>query len=319
MPQSNNMRGKNITDSIGMDKLHIDDSMPSLAGKPLTNLPLPVSGPPFINSTQPPQSRVQARGSNPLGHVAYQTTVPPHNHVNRVSSSPTQHHGFQRAPVQNRLQPSLQASGQQLGQRSGGGSQASSPPKVALSIHSLDSVESESATESSNSKTALVGKGKGSIQGSGRGSYPYAGAQVLGAAGGIVGGHGDQNFPFLPVMQFGGQHPGGIGVPAVGMAFPGYVAQPNGGNSEMTWLPVLAGAAGALGATYCSPYLTVDGAYHARPSGQTSSLGTASSKENSTNKSGNELKSSQRPELANDELGQRQNKPRRYTEMKFDQ
>lgn len=27
-------------------------------------------------------------------------------------------------------------------------------------------------------------------------------------------------------MQFGGQHNGGIGVPAVGMALPGYVAQP---------------------------------------------------------------------------------------------
>ena len=37
-------------------------------------------------------------------------------------------------------------------------------------------------------------------------------------------------------MQFAGQHPGGLGVPAVGMAFPGYVGQPNGmGNSEMTW------------------------------------------------------------------------------------
>lgn len=35
------------------------------------------------------------------------------------------------------------------------------------------------------------------------------------------------------VVQFGGQHPGGVGVPAVGMAFPGYVGQP--GNSEMTW------------------------------------------------------------------------------------
>ena len=37
------------------------------------------------------------------------------------------------------------------------------------------------------------------------------------------------------VMQFGGQHPGGL--PAVGMAFPGYVAQPQLGlgNSEMTW------------------------------------------------------------------------------------
>lgn len=44
-------------------------------------------------------------------------------------------------------------------------------------------------------------------------------------------------FGLLAVMQFGGQHPGGIGVPAVGMAFPGYVAQPQLGlgNSEMTW------------------------------------------------------------------------------------
>lgn len=38
-------------------------------------------------------------------------------------------------------------------------------------------------------------------------------------------------------MQFGGQHPGGLSVPTVGMAFPGYVAQPQLGlgNSEMTW------------------------------------------------------------------------------------
>lgn len=36
-------------------------------------------------------------------------------------------------------------------------------------------------------------------------------------------------------MQFGGQHSGGIGVPAVGMAFPGYVGNPGSGNSEMTW------------------------------------------------------------------------------------
>lgn len=40
-------------------------------------------------------------------------------------------------------------------------------------------------------------------------------------------------------------------------------------------LPVLAGAAGALGATYCSPYFAVDGAYNARPSGQISSLTAA--------------------------------------------
>ena len=41
------------------------------------------------------------------------------------------------------------------------------------------------------------------------------------------------------VMQFAGQqHRGGI--PAVGMAFPGYVGQPNGmGNSEMTWYEII--------------------------------------------------------------------------------
>lgn len=44
-------------------------------------------------------------------------------------------------------------------------------------------------------------------------------------------------------------------------------------------LPVLAGAAGALGGTYCPPYITVDGAYHARPGGQTSAMGSSRSGE----------------------------------------
>lgn len=43
----------------------------------------------------------------------------------------------------------------------------------------------------------------------------------------------------------------------------------------MSRLPVLAGAAGALGATYCSPYISVDGAYQSRQSGQTSSSGAS--------------------------------------------
>lgn len=36
-------------------------------------------------------------------------------------------------------------------------------------------------------------------------------------------------------------------------------------------LPVLAGAAGALGGSYCSPYIALDNGYFARSSGQTSS------------------------------------------------
>ncbi|KAK1577845.1 hypothetical protein Q3G72_025360 [Acer saccharum] len=301
--QTNAMvRGKNIAD---MDKLYIDDSNASV-GKPLNNLQMPLSS----------QSKAQGRGVAIPQKISYQP-IPPHNQANKVSL-PTQFHAVQRSSGQSRVQPSVQTPSQQLGQRSASGSQASSPPNAASVINSYDSGEMESPSESNKSKTALVGKVKGN--GQGRGSFPYGGAQVVGATGNMSVGHGDQNFPtFLPVMQFGGQHPSGIGVPAVGMAFPGYVSQPQLGlgNSEMTWLPVLTGAAGALGAAYCSPYLAVDGSYHTRPVGQTSAT-ASSSKENSTNKPNNEWKPSQRPEPGTDELvQQQQNKPqpRRYSAM----
>ncbi|KAF5453170.1 hypothetical protein F2P56_028095 [Juglans regia] len=289
-------RGKNIAESVGMDKLFIDESINPGAGKPMTNSQIPLSGPSFLSVTQYPPTRPPGRGLAIAG---------------------------QRSPAQSRVQPSVQAPAQQASQRPGSGSQPSSPPKTGLSISSYEPREAESPSESSKSKVALVGNGKVNAQSAGRGSVVYGGAQVMGATGSMAVGHGDQNLPgapaFLPVMQFGGQHPGGIGVPAVGMAFPGYVAQPQLGlgNSEMTWLPVLAGAAGALGATYCSPYV-VDGAYHARPTGQTSATG-ASSQENNLNKTNKEWKPSQRPEPGNDEFGQRQNKPRRYSEMSFGQ
>ncbi|KAG8656324.1 protein MLN51 homolog [Manihot esculenta] len=306
------VRGKNIADSAGIDKLYVDDSVPSAAGKSLSTVQMS-PGSSLVNSMQSSQSRTQGRGVAISSQMTYQS-APVQSQVNRVSSA-TQPNSVQQSPVQNRVPPSVLVPGQQLGQRSASGSQASSPPKSALSINSHDSGDTETTSESSKSRGGLVGKGKEGIQGSGRGSFLYGGAQVMGASGNMGVGHGDPNFPatpaFLPVMQFGGQHPGGIGVPAVGMAFPGYVAQPQLGlgNSEMTWLPVLAGAAGALGATYCSPYIAVDGNYHTRPSGQTSSVGS-SSKEND--------RPSQRPELVNDEFGQRQ-KPRRYSEMDFKQ
>ncbi|KAI7986711.1 hypothetical protein LOK49_LG14G01853 [Camellia lanceoleosa] len=316
MSQSNSMmRGKNV-----VEKLHINDSISANTGKPSTSLPLPPSGSFVVNTTQPLQPRVQGRGLASSGQTTFQPGAL-HNQVSRASP-PTQHHTIQRNPAQSRVQPSLQASVQQSGQRPGSGSQTSSPPKTALSINSFESGELESPPESSKSKTAMVGKGKGGVQGSGMSSFLYGGAQVMGTSGSMGSGHGDQNFgatpAFLPVMPFGGQHPSGMGVPAVGMAFPGYVAQPQLGlgNSEMTWLPVLAGAAGALGATYCSPYIAVDGAYHSRPSGQASSSG-ASSKENNSNKPNNEWKPSQRPAVASDEFGQRQKNTRRYTEMNF--
>lgn len=51
-----------------------------------------------------------------------------------------------------------------------------------------------------------MGKGKEGIQGSGRGSFLYGGAQVMGASGNMGVGHGDPNFPatpaFLPGIGF---------------------------------------------------------------------------------------------------------------------
>ncbi|XP_052182214.1 protein MLN51 homolog isoform X2 [Diospyros lotus] len=325
IPQSSTMmRGKNVVGSIGMEKLYISDSNSLVSVKPSTSLQLPSRSSSF-STTEPLQPRAQGRGVAASGQMPFQAGVP-QNQATRASP-PTQLHTFQRLPAQSSFQPLLQASVQQTGQHIGSGSQTPSPPKPASPVASFEHGESESPPESSKPKTALVGKGKGGTggtQGSGRNPFLYGGAQLMGASGNMGAGHGDQNFAtapaFLPVMPFGGQHPGGIGVPAVGMAFPGYVAQPQLGlgNSEMTWLPVLAGAAGALGATYCSPYIPVDGSHNSRSSGQTSFSGPLS-KENNTSKPNNERQTSQRPEVASDEFSQRHKNTRRYTEMNFGQ
>ncbi|XP_050384715.1 protein MLN51 homolog [Argentina anserina] len=304
------LRGKNVPESvgIGMEKPYFDDSKNPGSGKNSATSQISSSGSSIVTLTPASHFRVHGRGAN-TGHMSYR----PVGTQNQMPTAPSpQFHGVQRNPVQNRSQLAVQAPPQQLGQRPVSGSQASSPPKTPGEVEPSDS---------SKIKGALVAKGKGSTQGNGRGALTYNGAQVIEATGAMAVNHGDQNFPgtpaFLPVMQFGGQHPGGMGVPAVGMAFPGYVAQPQLGggigNSEMTWLPVLAGAAGALGAAYCPPYITVDGCYHARPSGQTS-VGPLS-KENNVNKTNNEWKPSEKPEIVGDEYGQRQNKPRRYSQM----
>ncbi|XP_006646061.1 protein MLN51 homolog [Oryza brachyantha] len=171
---------------------------------------------------------------------------------------------------------------------------------------------------SSNKSNAPSGAGKTNNQETGRSSFMYGGAQVIGAAGAVGLPQGEQNFPgtpaLLPVMQFGSQHPGGLGVPTVGMALPGYVAQQQMGmgNNEMTWLPLLTGAAGAFGGSY-SPYIALDPSFYSRSSGQTSS--SVPSRESIPNKGA----SPPRNDIVNEELDHRQNKPRRYSEMNFSQ
>ncbi|KAF8400761.1 hypothetical protein HHK36_014061 [Tetracentron sinense] len=225
------LRGKTVSDSIGQDKLYIDNSIRPVAGKPLTNLRLQSSGSSSINTTQSSQSRAQVRGSAHSGQLSFQP-IPSLHQVNRVSR--TQLPAVQQRPGQGPIPPSLRLSTPQLGQHRGG-SQAS-PPR-APSTNSSEHGETESPPGSSKSKGAMVGRGKANVQGSGRGSFLYSGAPVVGATGNMEVSHGDQNFPpLLQAMQFGGQRPGGLGVPAVGMALPGYVAQPQGfGSSEMTW------------------------------------------------------------------------------------
>lgn len=164
--QSESTKWKAIADSVGIDRLCIDDSV---------NRKMPSSGPLLADTMQASRSRTQGRG---------------------------------------------------------------------ISVNSHEPTDVETSSESGKSRGVLAGKGKGGVQGSGRGSFAYSGAPAMGAAGNMAVNH-DQNFPgtpaFLPVMQFGGQHSGGLGVPAVGMAFPGFVAQPQLGlgNSEMTWYSFL--------------------------------------------------------------------------------
>ncbi|KAL6851725.1 hypothetical protein ACP4OV_020289 [Aristida adscensionis] len=193
----------------------------------------------------------------------------------------------------------------------------------STSTNSNEDTETTSPSGSGKFNTRLTIKGQAGDQGEEHPSFLYGGAHALGATGAMGLALGDQGFhgtpALLPVMQFGGQRPGGPGVPSIGMALPGFVSpqQLGLGNSEMTWLPILTGASGALGTSYGSPYVTVDGNYYSRPSEQASS--SVSLREPHVSNASSPLKSQEIAELPSDELSQRQNKPRRYSEMNFGQ
>lgn len=177
--ESNTMRGKNVANYIGMNKLYIDDQAPTRSGKPLNN------------SSQSPHSRIQEKVQTPMGKMSHQST--PQNQVYKVSNQAQQRNG-QQAPSQTR-QAFLQTSGQQLGQRT----QAFSSPDSDVTANSFEYSETRSPPEISKSNTALIGKGK-NVRGNGRGSFPYGGAQVIGASGNLGSTHGDINFPGMPTF-----------------------------------------------------------------------------------------------------------------------
>uniref|UniRef100_A0A0A9A309 Btz domain-containing protein n=1 Tax=Arundo donax TaxID=35708 RepID=A0A0A9A309_ARUDO len=243
------------------------------------------------------------------------------NQVTRDYVRPT-HPIIQPNPVQSSTQSAPRMPAPMLGARFGGSNKMPSYVQPASTILNED-MEISSPNGSNNLNTRLKVEGQPGDQAEERASFLYGGAHILGATGAMGLALGDQGFhgtpALLPVVQFGGQRPGGPGAPSIGMALPGFVSQQQLGlnNSEMTWLPMLNGASGALGAPYGSPYIAVDGSYYSRPSEQASS--SVSFREPSGSNACSPLKSQEMTEVVSDEQSQRQNKPRRYSEMNFGQ
>lgn len=305
--------GKNIVAVRGQAQPHVEPALRSSAEKqPITVQQISKS-----SSIHLQKSKVQGRNPAAGGQLINQPTNSGHQ-LNRGSNFTQTEHMVQQRPVQTQGQGGLRISSQHSVQQTSSNNPSSSRPATS------EGGNAASPLGSNKGKSVVVGRARGSSQGAGRSTYMYNSTQAIAGTSGMSVAHAEQSFPpapaLLPLMQFGGQHHAGLGVPAVGMALPGYVAQPQlgFGGSEMTWVPFLAGAAGALGATYCPPYIAVDGGYYAQPTTQPAAFGVAG-RDSSGNKPQNMWKSTPRSERVNDEFGQRQNKPRRYSEMNFGQ
>ncbi|KAL2559282.1 protein MLN51-like protein [Forsythia ovata] len=122
----------------GMDRLYIDDSLSAVAEKPLNGLQMLPSGPTSFNSTQSQPLRGQGRRTTSLTQIAYKPVS--NNQVNRVPPA-TLLQTAQKNPGQSRGLSSAQASGQQFVQRPTSGSQASSPPKEAVTTNTFETEE----------------------------------------------------------------------------------------------------------------------------------------------------------------------------------
>ncbi|KAM3349787.1 hypothetical protein ACQJBY_022578 [Aegilops geniculata] len=224
------VRGKGTTDYGGRDRSHAEGPVrPSPARS--------VGGSSYssgfasssINSGQSPNNRAQG-GNASIGVPSHNRPTPSFQQTSRVSTQQQNHNSIMHQKSgQAPSQAAMRIPTQQLSHRTGN----ASPSAQHLPARSTESDENGSYPTSNQSKTSEVEK---TNKETGRGSFMYGGAQVIGAAGLA---QGEQNFPgtpaLLPVMQFGGQHPGGLGVPTVGMALPGYVAQQQlgMGNNEM--------------------------------------------------------------------------------------
>ncbi|XP_030954420.1 protein MLN51 homolog isoform X2 [Quercus lobata] len=297
------LQGKTLADSFDWDKLSIEDSSQTVAENYLTNLHLqsPMACTKYM--VESPQLKGQ-RSSFSLSKKNSHQSNPSSNQVNR---DPLQARPLvvQQRSTESTVQPPVQLYTQQLHPGS-----RSQPSSESWSPYSSEPVMLDSLPKSGKTEVALVGKESGAVQASKRGSFQYDGTIAL---------HNNAANPsLLPGLQFGGLHHGGLADPAVCMAFPGYVSQSQVGfgNSEITWLPVLTGSAGTIGAAYHSPHVTLDDGYAAHFPGQSSSVGVSRNIAG-TNKRSEGNRHPDRSENLSDEPSKRHFKPRRYSEMNF--
>ncbi|XP_019091393.1 PREDICTED: uncharacterized protein LOC104740215 isoform X3 [Camelina sativa] len=295
VPSGNSVHGI----QVGMEGLHMNESA-APSGKKYRNTKAAFSP---VWTAKASQSTGQGKGAPVTENVFYPKA---HSQGDRYSS-PLQLNGDSKGTGgQSYIKPSGQGYDQDSAVIR---SLSSSPQKTSSLRNQFPHGEIESASETG----ASIGKGKGTLRPSGgSGSFMYNGSQMMGRAESLPSAD-NSTFPtFLPFMQLGGQHGG---VPAFGMAYPGYVQSEDGvRNPEMTWMPILDGP-GALGASFSPPYV----ANQAHKLALSSSLG--SSRENSTNNLIDLENPMERPEVTESGSRQQSNnpskQPRRYSEMSF--
>lgn len=195
-------------------------------------------------------------------------------------------------------------------------------------------------------------EGSGGASVSSGSTWNAAGSGILygpGGPGGGTGGPGGSNYrvpggsPFVygasgmrvnapdfspqgnaVALQYGGQG-GAMGVPNVDIGMGGY-GSPGAPQyaytaPEVTWVPVIASGGGPLGGGYGSPYISMEAppppVFYGAP-GQQPAFGPPAG-DGSGKGHGGLWKPPPMQDLGGDQFGQRQSKPRRYSEMSFGQ
>ncbi|KAH7296951.1 hypothetical protein KP509_26G046100 [Ceratopteris richardii] len=117
-----------------------------------------------------------------------------------------------------------------------------------INISAQPSADSKGATTNTGNNLVNAANPRGTQAGisAGRGSFLYGGSAISNG--------------LRSVVQFPGQQQANLGIPTMGVTLPGYSNQPQFSfpNSEVTWIPILAGG-GSLSSNYSNSYIAVDG------------------------------------------------------------